>query len=618
MADENHLNLSMDVAGATLMAAGGSAPELFTSFFGTFLETEIGFGTIVGSAVFNVLFVIGMCSLLSKEVLQLTWWPLFRDCTYYVFGLMMLAVFVGVVTPGKIFLWEAVVLFIMYLGYVVMMKYNRLLYTMLTGKVYVDPSERESDMPLPDTSMPTRAEVSMMSPRPRSFSESNNGETKSGVVSFDIQHENKNPRSTLGRGESAKSFNSNRSGQSNTSNSLHCYTHGRWPGTFRAGILKLIRVPHSWVDTAGVGLVGQMAGDVHATFEEIDRNGDGLIDRDELSLVFGGLGHNLNEQELAEAFSELDLDGNGAISKAEFTKWYVKSEELILSKVKETFDRFDMNGNGMIDREEMNNVLRSLDPRTTEKDVDEALRACYQEGSPDEISYPEFSKWYINSLLYGREVQAVEEDVDGVCSSLKPPNEGGCLAYAMWIVTLPLVATLALTVPDVRRDGLAKYCYISFVLSIGWIGVYSFLMVEWATIIGNTLGVPAVVMGLTFLAAGTSVPDLLTSVIVARRGEGDMALSSSIGSNIFDILVGLPLPWIVYTAWPTKKPYVSISSDGLWINLFILLGMVILIIVTIHCAGWKLSKKVGMMMFTFYFLFLAQAIVQELPFQTCT
>ncbi|KAH8060583.1 calcium, potassium:sodium antiporter [Aureococcus anophagefferens] len=53
------LKLSNDVAGATFMAAGGSAPELCTSFIGVFVErSDIGFGTIVGSAVFNVLFVI--------------------------------------------------------------------------------------------------------------------------------------------------------------------------------------------------------------------------------------------------------------------------------------------------------------------------------------------------------------------------------------------------------------------------------------------------------------------------------------------------------------------------------------------------------------------------------
>ena len=73
-------------------------------------------------------------------------------------------------------------------------------------------------------------------------------------------------------------------------------------------------------------------------------------------------------------------------------------------------------------------------------------------------------------------------------------------------------------------------------------------MVDWAEVVGNTIGVPSDIMGLTILAAGTSVPDLLSSVIVARRGQGDMAVSSSVGSNIFDILVGLPIPWILYSA----------------------------------------------------------------------
>jgi Ca2+/Na+ antiporter len=46
------------------------------------------------------------------------------------------------------------------------------------------------------------------------------------------------------------------------------------------------------------------------------------------------------------------------------------------------------------------------------------------------------------------------------------------------------------------------------------------------------------VLGLTIIAAGTSIPDLITSVIVAKKGFGDMAVSSSVGSNIFDITVG--------------------------------------------------------------------------------
>ena len=55
--------------------------------------------------------------------------------------------------------------------------------------------------------------------------------------------------------------------------------------------------------------------------------------------------------------------------------------------------------------------------------------------------------------------------------------------------------------------------------------------------VGETIGISEEIMGLTILAAGTSIPDLITSVIVARKGLGDMAVSSSVGSNIFDITV---------------------------------------------------------------------------------
>jgi len=184
-------------------------------------------------------------------------------------------------------------------------------------------------------------------------------------------------------------------------------------------------------------------------------------------------------------------------------------------------------------------------------------------------------------------------------------------------VVFPLVLVMVCTIPDVRIPGRSKFCYIAFLVSIGWIGFFSYLMVGWAEIIGNTAGIPPVIMGLTVLAAGTSVPDLLSSVIVARRGSGDMAVSSSIGSNIFDILVGLPIPWIMYTAWPTKPDSIIIGSDNIFVSLFVLLGMLVFVIVAVHCQGWKLTKTLGAMMIIFYFGFLAQAIILELPFQTC-
>ena len=117
------LNISEDVAGATFMAAGGSAPELFTSFIGMFADpnSNVGIGTIVGSAVFNVLFVIGMCAVFSRGVLKLTWWPLFRDCLFYSIAVLLLIWFFS---DSLIRWWESLILLLAYGMYVTFMKFN--------------------------------------------------------------------------------------------------------------------------------------------------------------------------------------------------------------------------------------------------------------------------------------------------------------------------------------------------------------------------------------------------------------------------------------------------------------------------------------------------------------
>ena len=111
-----------DVAGATFMAAGGSAPEFFTSLVGVFFaRNAVGFGTIVGSAVFNILFVVGVVGLLAKHTLLLTWWPLFRDTFFYTIALGTL---IGFFQNGLIDWYESLVLFILYILYVLFMFIN--------------------------------------------------------------------------------------------------------------------------------------------------------------------------------------------------------------------------------------------------------------------------------------------------------------------------------------------------------------------------------------------------------------------------------------------------------------------------------------------------------------
>jgi sodium/potassium/calcium exchanger 4 len=60
---------------------------------------------------------------------------------------------------------------------------------------------------------------------------------------------------------------------------------------------------------------------------------------------------------------------------------------------------------------------------------------------------------------------------------------------------------------------------MTFTMAIAWLCLLTYLMVWMVTIIGFTFGIPDSIMGITFLAAGSSVPDALSSVLVVRQGK---------------------------------------------------------------------------------------------------
>ena len=86
---------------------------------------------------------------------------------------------------------------------------------------------------------------------------------------------------------------------------------------------------------------------------------------------------------------------------------------------------------------------------------------------------------------------------------------------------------------------------VSFSMCVIWMGALCTGMVYLASMIGCSWRVDPVIMGVIVLAAGTSVPDLIASVTVAKNGQGSMAIANAIGSNVFDILLGLGFPWFL-------------------------------------------------------------------------
>lgn len=152
-----------------------------------------------------------------------------------------------------------------------------------------------------------------------------------------------------------------------------------------------------------------------------------------------------------------------------------------------------------------------------------------------------------------------------------------------------------------------KYYYRAFFLSIIFIAALSWVLVESAVEIANILNIPAVIIGLTVLAAGTSIPDLMSSVIVARQGRGGMAISNAIGSNIFDILIGLGLPWAIVSIGGKIIP---VATENLNSSIFLLFATVVSVLLFLLAKKWHINKFAGIGLISIYLLYLMWNIFQ--------
>ncbi|KAK4879199.1 hypothetical protein RN001_007345 [Aquatica leii] len=182
-----------------------------------------------------------------------------------------------------------------------------------------------------------------------------------------------------------------------------------------------------------------------------------------------------------------------------------------------------------------------------------------------------------------------------------------------WIGTWPICFVLSITIPDCRKH--PRLYVVTFLMCIVYIGTTSYLVAWLITTIGDTINIPDSVMGLTFLAAGTSVPEAVSSVIVTNLGHGAMGLSSSIGSNTFDILLCLGVPWLIKTSFYPKDPNensITINSSGITYSAVSLLSTLILLYLSFLINKFKLDWKIGLTCLLMYMCFLTFASLVEL------
>ncbi|MCV0392542.1 MAG: calcium/sodium antiporter [Nitrosopumilus sp.] len=122
----------------------------------------------------------------------------------------------------------------------------------------------------------------------------------------------------------------------------------------------------------------------------------------------------------------------------------------------------------------------------------------------------------------------------------------------------------------------------------------SFLTVENSVTIAKSLGVSELVIGLTLVAVGTSLPELITSIVAARKGHSDLSIGNIVGSNIFNIFA-----------------IVGIASmiAGIQVNDKVIIDIIVMIafsvvLIPIMRSGFKISRIEGIMLVGGYLAYI--------------
>lgn len=172
-----------------------------------------------------------------------------------------------------------------------------------------------------------------------------------------------------------------------------------------------------------------------------------------------------------------------------------------------------------------------------------------------------------------------------------------------------MLLALSATVPDCGKPRWQKWYVASFIMSLLWIGVLTHYMVVWVTAVGCFLEVSPIFMGLVVLAIGTSVPDALGSMIAARSGEANMAIANAVGSNVFDVLIGLGFPWFLRGL--IKSEAMPVDRDGIALNVIILFCTAILFVAVLALNDWTMNTKTGIFLFSVYVGYVIFVVIRE-------
>lgn len=208
------------------------------------------------------------------------------------------------------------------------------------------------------------------------------------------------------------------------------------------------------------------------------------------------------------------------------------------------------------------------------------------------------SKWRSISGNHEHVVEPISDDFQ------REEEEFENKAWLIWVIMKKIDHFFDAIFPNL--DTKPQLYVWSFSLSILFIIILSAGLVHSGVEFAQWIGVPPVIIALTILAWGTSIPDLLSSLIVAKKWKADMAVANAVGSNIFDILICLWLPRLLYIARTWES--IVVPTTGLHESVLVILWIMVIMMFYMIASKYKINKTYGTILIGMYLAYLAYQI----------
>jgi cation:H+ antiporter len=148
---------------------------------------------------------------------------------------------------------------------------------------------------------------------------------------------------------------------------------------------------------------------------------------------------------------------------------------------------------------------------------------------------------------------------------------------------------------DVKEEGTFQNFALFVIIGILGLGFGSHFFVKGAVGLAEIFNIPSIIIGMTIVAIGTSLPELATTLVAIKKDESSLAIGNIIGSNIMNIVAVLGVSFLINN--------ISIASSTINTQLFIMCLLTLLLFSALYFKD-KLSRRVGIIFLGIYCIFI--------------